>query len=183
MDAIENLLHRRTIRKYTEQPVKDEDLQTIVKCGSYAATSRGRQAWRFTIVTDRSYLDEITAASTEVYMRTEENRQRVLQSAEKYDTFRGAPCAVIISGADDIEGIVDCADATENMALAAHALGLGSCYIGSIIDVMWLPEYRHLTDRLELPEGYKPYFALAVGYAAEDPVPEARTADHVNYIR
>ena len=95
-------------------------------------------------------------------------------------TYEGA---ILISGEDSVEGIVDCADATENMALAAHALGLGSCYIGSIIDALWLPEYQHLTDRLQLPENYKPYFALSVGYAAEEPAADPRKEGTVNYIR
>ncbi len=181
-DCIKNLLERRSIRAYRPELPKDEDLELIVKCGMYAATGMGRQPWFFTIVKDRAYLDDISAANRAVHLAGDDQRMREMAAQPDYDNFRGAPCAIIVSGEDSEPGLVDCANATENMALAAHALGLGSCYIQSFSFALDRPEYQYLVAKLQLPEGYKPYFALSVGYADEDPQPAPRKENCVNRI-
>ena len=69
------------------------------------------------------------------------------------------------------------------MVLAAHALGLGSCYIASFKECLLVPKYKDIKAALQIPDDYIPYFSLAVGYAAEAPGPRVpRKPDAVSYI-
>lgn len=168
-ETISTILSRRSIRSYTKEPVSREALEVIVQCGQYAATAIGRQPWHFTVVTDRQLLTRISNACGD----------------PENDNFRGAPCAIIVSAEieNELFGDIDCANATENMALAAKSLNLGSCYIASFRRAFESPERNELMKALAIPEGFRPTLALAVGHTLEEPTERApRRENTVNWI-
>ena len=114
MDAIQAMCTRRSIRKYTADPVKEEDLRKILDCGRLAPTGVNRQAWRFIVVTDAA----VKAAVAE---------------ATDYGKFiASAPVVIAVAiGPDAACPNEDSAAAACNMLNAAHALGYGGCWIGS----------------------------------------------------
>ena len=168
-ETIRTLLTRRSVRSYRKDAVSREALEQIVECGQFAATAMGCQPWHFTVVTDRALLDRISKACGD----------------PENDTFRGAPCAIIVSAEESNEkfGDIDCANATENMAVAAKALGLGSCYIASFRRAFESPEKESLFQALKIPAGYRPTLALAIGHTLEEPKERApRRENTVNWI-
>lgn len=184
-ETIKTLLERRSIRAYEEKPVSRQDLDTIVKCGLYAATAMGLQPWHLSVVTDRKVLDAISAANAVAILDDPMAPDTLKESARgsDFDSFRGAPAAILVSGENGNEvTIADCANATQNMAVAAKALGLGSCYIASFKICLNAPGGEELKKRAGIPEGYIPYFALSVGYAAEAPEPAPRKENTVTYV-
>ena len=184
-ETIKVLLERRSIRAYEDKPVSREDLDTIVNCGLYAATAMGLQPWHLTVVTDRKVLDAISAANATAVLDDPNAPDTIKESARSgnFDSFRGAPVAILVSGENDKDmTIADCANATENMAIAAKALGLGSCYIASFKVCMSVPGGDEMKKLAGIPEGYIPYFALAIGHPAESPEPAPRKENTVTYI-
>ena len=184
-DTIKVLLDRRSVRVYDDRPVSKEDLDTIVKCGQYAASANGRQPWHFTVITDRALLDRISAANRDAVLADPNTPADAREAAMEpaFHSFRGAPAAILVSAENDrVNTIADCANATENMAIAAKALGLGSCYLASHKAAMIAPGGEALKKAAGTPDGYIPYFALAVGYPAEDPAPAPRRAGTVSYL-
>ena len=183
--VIETILKRRSVRKYTDQPVPRELLEQIVECGTYAATGMGLQPWHFTVVTDRSVLDRIAAANVEVMLRDPDLPPMVRAQVESgsYDCFRGAPCAVLMSG-EDGKGFadVDCANAVENMALAAESLGLNSCYLASFKPSLLGEAGAAMRAELGIPGGFTPNLALAIGYGDETPEAKPRREGCVNWV-
>lgn len=179
-ETITSILGRRSIRKYKDRAVRMEDLELIAKCGQYAATGMGRQPWHFTIVTNRQYMDAVTAANREIMLASPVDRLREAASAPDFDGWRGAPCAIVVSS--DSDGINDCAIAVENMAVAAYSLGLGSCILGSFKICMENGGRPDLVAQLGAPEGCQPHFALAVGYADESPAPAPRKEGAVSFL-
>ena len=183
--VIETILKRRTVRKYEDRPVPRELLEEIVKCGQYAATAIGLQPWHFTVVTDRKVLDRISAANA-VVMKADPHTPPMLLAdidAGNYDSFRGAPCAVLVAGENGrIFADFDCANAVENMALAAESLGLSSCYLASFKPSLMGEEGAAMRAELGIPEGYTPNLALAIGYGAETPVAKPRREGCVNWV-
>lgn len=178
-ETIRTLLSRRSIRSYTDQPVPRELLEQIVECGRFAATAMGKQPWHFTVVTNRAALDEIVARNREILLA------QGREVEPDFDNFRGAPCAILISGdeGNPMFADIDCANATENMAVAACSLGLGSCYIASFRPAFAQDESRALYRRFGIPDGYRATLALALGYAAGEPAPRAeRVPNTVNYV-
>jgi nitroreductase len=122
MDFLEVIKGRRTVREFTAEPVSDEDLERILEAGRWAPSGKNTQPWGFILVKSKEKREELAALS----------RQKGL--------IESAPACIAVlldreRGYDrdkDMQGIGACA---ENMCLAAHALGLGACWIGGISSV------------------------------------------------
>lgn len=183
--CIEVILKRRSVRKYEDRPVPRELLEQIVECGRYAATGMGLQPWHFTVVTDRKVLSRIAAANVAI-MEQDPNLPAMVRAqieAGTFDSFRGAPCAVLMSGeVGQVYADVDCANAVENMALAAESLGLNSCYLASFKPCLLGEAGAAMREELGIPQGYMPNLALAIGYGAESPQPKPRREGCVNWV-
>ena len=183
--VIDTILSRRSVRKYENKPVAHELLEKIVECGCYAATAMGKQPWHFTVVMDRKVLDRISAANAALAKADPNTPPMVLATIEdgSFDNFRGAPCAVIMSGEHGQNfADVDCANAVENMALAAESLGLNSCYLASFKPSLLGEAGAAMRAELGIPEGYTPNLALAIGYGAESPEAKPRREGCVNWV-
>ncbi|MDL2287074.1 nitroreductase family protein [Eubacteriales bacterium OttesenSCG-928-G02] len=183
-ETIKTILERRSVRAYMSILPPADEVQSIVECGSYAATALGLQPWFFSVVTDRTLLDEISAENKRIILDGEDEKAKALID-DNFDNFRGAPMAIIISGDETVKfGEVDCACATENMAIAAWAYGISSCYIASFRPAMYGEKANYFSNKLEIPIGFKPYFALSLGYAAS-PLPprKEREENRIVYIK
>ena len=133
-EAIRNLLERRSIRKYDARPVPDELLDTVLEVGIHAASGMNTQGVRLVAIRDPetvAYLSKLNAAVM----------------GASHDPFYGAPCVVVVLGDPEIYGgwVEDGALALGNMMNAAHALGLGSCWIHRARQVFDAPEGKPST--------------------------------------
>jgi nitroreductase len=151
-ETIKNILTRRSNRSYLEKPVEKEKLDLIIKCGIYSPTARGVQPWHFTVVTNRSMLDKISAINKKELYSKNNQSAKMSGLTEDYDNFRGAPVAIIISGmSNEKYGEAACANAATNMAVAAHSLRLGSCYIASFRPAFSTSEGENLKKEFGIP--------------------------------
>ncbi|NLJ85356.1 MAG: hypothetical protein GX322_02860 [Firmicutes bacterium] len=184
-ETIKHILARRSIRKYRSIPVEEEKISTIVECGQYAPSAMNRQPWHFTVITNRKVLDRISEENRKVLLQSTDERARSRAAEPGFDSFRGAPAAVIVSGDSEASfAAADCANAVENMAIAACSLGLGSCYIASFKIAMEKPEGAFLLRELGIPKGYRPLYALTLGYSDETLGERApRRENTVTFIR
>ena len=115
--VIDALLKRRSIKQYTDVQVTDEELEQIIKCGLYAPNGMGAQAPVFVAVRDKQTRDLLAKLNADV-MGTD------------MDPFYGAPCVIcVLADAQRSTAVEDGSLAIGNMCLAAHSLGLGSCWI------------------------------------------------------
>ncbi|MPM55593.1 Undecaprenyl-phosphate 4-deoxy-4-formamido-L-arabinose transferase [bioreactor metagenome] len=168
-DIIRAILSRRSVRKYTSDPVGHELLAKIVECGKFAATAKGIQPWFFSVVESRRILDAISEANRMVMLDSSDENMRKRASEPNFDSFRGAPCAIIVSGMkDNSYSEADCANACENMLIAAESIGLSTCYIASFKTAFESEAGASITKLLKIPDGYSPRFAVAVGYGCEN---------------
>lgn len=108
---IDLILSRHSVRKFTGQSIKEEDLDTIVRAGMAAPSAMNIQPWSFIVVTDKTILSNLCKS---------------LPYAKMLDS---AGAAIIVCGdSKEANWVVDCAAATENILLAAHALGYGAVW-------------------------------------------------------
>lgn len=150
MDALDALFTRRSIRKFTGAPVSDEDLTTILEAGMNAPSANNRQPWHFIVVSDREKLDAIM--DVHPYSRM----------------LAQAPLAIVVCGDTTVSTSYwqqDCAAATENILLAARALGLGTCWLGVTPNEQRTPAIAELFG---LPDHVQPLNVIALGHPAED---------------
>lgn len=182
--VIETIRSRRSIRFYKKDPVPQEILDLLLELGQLAPTGLGKQAWHFTVVRNRAFLTEISEVQRQAMLDSGNPDQIEKASDPNFDGFRGAPMAIIFSG--DLSSAyhtADCANAVTTIALAAESLGLNSCYLAGFKRGLAGPVGEKLLARLELPEGYAPEFALALGYKDEEPhARRPRKENVINFI-
>ncbi len=165
MDSIRN---RRSIRKYTSQPVPQDLVSKLLEAAMAAPSAGNEQPWEFISITNRDVLQAITKVHP--YSQA----------------LKEAPLAIVVCGDLDREKypgmwVEDCSAATENILLEAEECGLGG---------VWLGVYPHddrvrgISELLKLPAGVIPLSLVAVGYPAEKKPPSDRfdaSRVHINH--
>jgi len=167
MEAYEAILSRRSVRKYQDRPIEDEVTEKLIRAGAAAPSAHNEQPWHFVVIKDRTILDEIPKFHPYAKMLSE------------------APVALAICADHELEKdptagywIQDCSAATQNILLAAHALGLGACWLGIHPREKRKEALRKL---LHLPESVEAFSVIALGYPAQDKKPGARfTPDRIH---
>ena len=167
MDAMEAILTRRSIRRYTEKPVSDEVLKELLEAAMCAPSAGNQQPWCFIVINDRKLLDEIPKLHPYARMLKE------------------APVAILVCCDSDLQlgdyGVQDCSAATQNILLAAQAKGLGAVWLGVYPLGQRVTAIQKL---LNLPENITPISLISIGYPAEQkPPPDRYRADRVHYNR
>ena len=162
MDALEAIKGRRSIRKYREEPIAEEQVMQILEAGRWAATKGNKQPWKFIILNDAQVCNDL--ANT--------------LSTGKFLSEAPLGIAIVVKPDDPIHAVQDGAAATQNMLLAAHALGLGACWI-SVYDMAWEGEAKQV---LGIPEDERLLSVISVGHPAETPQKEKKALDEVTFI-
>lgn len=172
MDSITALLERRTIRAYRPDPIPAETMNQMLTCAKYAPSALGLQNRHFTVVEDQQLLKD----TVEACLKNGGN------FVPGHVPFYNAPSVVVVSGPKDFRmNREDAACAVMALMLAAHSLGLASCYICSILPGLNDPA---ILARLKLPQNYVPLGCVCLGYAAEPaPEPKPRRTDDITFIR
>lgn len=184
--TITSILERRSIRAFKPQPVPERELNWILEAGIYAATSRNRQPWFFSVVQNKSILDKITKATLETMRTTNIEQYKIKAQDPNFSSFYNAPTVILLSGKDDESSAsIDCANAAQNMCVAAYSLGLGSCYLRGFRQAFENSVLAaELNKALGLPEGYSTIFGIALGYAdGPHPTTPHRNRDVIRYIK
>lgn len=157
MDTIEALKTRRCVRAYTGQPVAREVLADLVDCGRLAASGRNVQPWEFVVVTDPEMLSAIGEAT---------DFGRFIAQA--------AACILVLCQTTKYY-LEDGANASQNILVAAHAHGLGGCWVAGDKK----PYAETIRRAIGAPEGFRLISLLAIGHPAENPVKEKRPLTEV----
>ena len=157
--VIDNIMTRTSIRQYTDEPVTKADIETLLRAGMAAPTAVNAQPWHFVAITDKAKLKELAVT----------NRRGSM--------IEQAALAIVVCGNMDkaMKGkgqaywIQDCSAATENILLAAHALGLGAVWTG-----LYPMDDRvaAVSQVLKLPETIIPLCTIVIGHPAESPTPK-----------
>ena len=172
MNAIENLMTRRSIRTYKAEPVEKEKLDLILEAGIYAATGAGIQNVKLICVTKKEVRDQISKMNAAVM-------------GKEIDPFYGAPIIIIALGdrSRTDKYVYDGSCALMNMMNAAHALGVGSCWIHRAKEEFESEEGKALLKSWGIEGDYEGIGHLAIGYnSGNDPEPKPREENRIMYV-
>lgn len=158
--VLDNIMTRTSIRSFTSQPVPEALIEQMLRAGMAAPSAINFQPWEFVVLNEREALDSLAGKLRYAKM------------------LREAPLAIVVCGRTewpDREGnlrenifwVDDCAAATENILLAAHALGLGAVWTAAKDE-----RGEIVKEALGIPDGYKTLNVIAIGYPAENPAPK-----------
>lgn len=142
--ALDVIAERRSHRKFTPDPVRREDIETLVDAGRLAATARNVQPWEFVVVTDAAIRKQFAAIND-------------------YGKFiADAPVCIVVLCDDTKYYLEDGSAATQNILLAAEALGLGTCWVAGDKK----PYADKIVKLVGAPSHMKLICSIAVGYSA-----------------
>lgn len=166
MEIIEGIFTRRSIRKYKDKKIPDEQVNILIKAAMHAPSARNQQPWHFVVVTERDILEKITKVHPYAKMLAE------------------AQLAILVCGDETLElsqgyWVIDCSAATENILLAAHGIGLGAVWLG-----LHPREERKqaIRDLFKLPENIQPLSLISIGYPDEvKETPERFKPERIHY--
>lgn len=173
-DIIKAITERRSIRKFKADAVPEYMIDEIVRAGTYAANGRGMQSAIIIAVTDKSTRDKLAAANC-----------KIGGWKDDFDPFYGAP-AVLIVLADKSRPtyIYDGSLVMGELMLAAHSLGLGSCWIHRAKEEFETDEGKALLNALGISGDYEGIGHCILGYPdGELPAPAPRKNNRVFYIK
>ncbi|MFH0875553.1 MAG: nitroreductase family protein [archaeon] len=170
MDIFECIATRRSVRKFMKVGVPMELIGTILDAGRYAPSSGNVQNWRFVLVKDKGTISKIAEACMEqLWIATAPFVIVVCAETEKLGQFYGAR-------GERLYSIQNCSAAIQNMLLAAHAVGLGSCWIGAF-------DENQIHRALNIPDDIRPQAILPIGYPDEIvPAPLHLTLENTCYF-
>lgn len=174
-ETIKTLETRRSCRKFKSDMITEEELQAVLKAGTFAPTGRGMQSPVIIAVTNKEIRDKLS----------EENRKVVPEWKEGFDPFYNAPVILIVL-ADKSAGtyLYDGSLVIGNLMNAASSLGLGSCWIHRAKEVMNTDFGKKLLADLGIEGDYEGIGNVALGYAdGELPEPAKRKDNYVYYVK
>jgi nitroreductase len=184
-ETLKIIKQRRSIRSYKDQQIKDEELQAVLEAGLYAPYAWDKSR-HFTVIQNKELLDRLNLAAKEAAQQMDMEHLRELGNNERFNCLYNAPTLIIVSANDQVPIPIeaDCAAATQNLLLAAESIGLGACWIFFVLLAFNSPQSTELRKELKIPDGYKPYYSVLLGYkdAATFDIPE-RNFDLITYIK
>lgn len=189
MEVFEAIRSRRSVRCYRPDPVPLELVTRLLEAACWAPSAHNRQPWRFAVVTDGEVKERLARAMG-TRLRADLERDglpsEVIEqdAARSYARITGAPVVILValtltdmdvypdpwrSQAEWTMAVQSVAMAVQNLLLAAHAEGLGACWMCA---PLFCPDVVKAT--LDLPEDWQPQALITLGYPAEPPKEKSR---------
>lgn len=171
MDALQNLRERRSIRRYKADMLPREVIETIAEAGTYAPTGKNQQSPIIIAVTNKDLRDKMSALNAKVL-------------GSESDPFYGAPVVlVVLADRANANHVYDGSLVMGNLMLAAHALGIGSCWINRAWEVYDTPEGKEILASLGIEGDYEGVGNCILGYIDGDvPVAGPRKENYVYFV-
>jgi nitroreductase len=155
--SISCVMNRRSVRRYTEEPISEEHTQALIRAGLCAPSAKNMQPWELIVVRDRSKLDKLG------------------EICNYWAPLKNAPLAIVVAA--NLDGYSatnpdffkhDCAACTENILVAAEGLGLGGVWLGAegVYD-----RSQPVKEILGIPEDIIPFSVISLGHPLEHPAP------------
>ncbi|MCL2286970.1 MAG: nitroreductase [Firmicutes bacterium] len=179
--AITVIFDRYSCRDFSPEPLSEEQIDTLVKAALAAPSAVNRQPWHIIAITNKQLIDEMDAYALEnIKAQSEEFYKRMMDRGGKI--FYNAPCLIVIAKDNSDYATLDTGIVSQNIALAAHAMGLGSVICGMARSTLEGAKGEEFKKRIQLPEGYTFGMSVCVGTALSDKEPHELDMQKVTYI-
>lgn len=184
-EVIKAIMERRSIRAFKPEQISDAEINTILQAGIFAPSAMNQQNWHFTVVQNQELLNEINDKAKHYGTGTGNDYIEKLMTNPHLHIFYNAPTVIVVSEENDsYAATVNTSAAIENILLAAHSLGIGSCWIGLSRYAYNSEMKEYFIEKLGLPENFTPTYSVALGYPkGNSPESKPRKESTINFIR
>jgi len=177
--TIQSIKGRRSVRSFEEKEIDKEQLKEIIQAGKFAPSAQNKQPWKFIVITNKDFIQNLSLEVKEELknvlkkrfikkfsmkeLKDEDTLKHIYAFAfsEKDIIFFNSQALVFIVTEDNLFFDESCACCAENMMLAAHSLGIGSCWIG-FASVLGLK--KEIMKKIGVPDKYHISAAIVFGY-------------------
>ena len=162
-EVIKNILTRRSVRKFIPEQIKEEELNLILDAAKAAPSGMNAQSWHFTVIQNRQKLAKLNSLIVDAAFQSEDQSR-----SGKLNYFYDAPTVIIVSNelqdSSTSTPESDSAAALQNIFLAAHSLGIGSCWVHILSYISESKELKDYLHELGVPKKYRVYGTAILGY-------------------
>ncbi|MCL1974706.1 MAG: nitroreductase family protein [Firmicutes bacterium] len=181
-DVLNVIAKRYSCRDFADTPLTQTEVKSLVDAALAAPSAVNRQPWHICVITDKALIDELDMEGMNVLANAEDKStyERIIQRGGKI--FYNAPCMFMIASDGSPYSAMDCGILSQNIALAAHSLGLGNVICGMAGIPLSGPHGDDYKKRLQFPKGYGFGIAVLVGWAKSGKDPHEPDMGKVTYI-
>ena len=185
MDTMDSIYGRRAVRDFSDAPVATEQINLLIDAAVHAPNAMDKQRWAFVVIRDPGLLTRISAEAKVLTLKMiESNRDlapfRNFLSSAQFNIFYNAPVLILICGTENDRFVEqDCCLAAENLMPAAHANGLGTCWIGFAEAWLNRPEAK---KEIGIPANYRPIAPIILGHPRTRPPAPPRHRPDIVWI-
>jgi len=179
-EVIKAIKERYSCRDFKAAPLTDEQVNAIVEAALAAPSGMNRQPWHVIMVTDKALIEEMDAEGMGMLAAAEDQSGYERMMARGGKLFYGAPCMVLVT--TDGEAAMDVGILSENVALAAHSLGLGTCIVGMAGLPLGGAHGEDYKKRLKFPSGHIFGIGILVGIPNTGKEPHELDMGKVSYV-
>ena len=181
-EVLKAMAERYSCRDFADTPLTDQQVEAIANAAMQAPSAVNRQPWRVTIVTDKKLIGELEAEAMNVLANAEDKSgyERIMSRGGK--VYYNAPCVVVVTSDGSSWAGIDSGILIQNIALAAHSLGLGSVINGMMNMPLSGPRGGELKKRLQFEDGFEFTIAALIGTAKSSRAPHEPDMGKVTYI-
>ena len=171
-EVIKAMIERRSCRKFKVEQIKDEELQAILEAGKYAATGEGLQSPKMVVIQNPEVIAKLSKWNADIMGVTS-------------DPFYGAPTVILVlADATRTTAVQDGSLVMGNLMLAAHSIGVASCWINRAKEEFATEEGKALLKQWGIEGDYIGVGHCVLGYPAVDlPKPAPRKDDYVVFVK
>ena len=181
-ETLKTIAGRYSCRDFADTPLTDEQVKALAEAALAAPSGMNRQPWHIIMVTDKPLIDELDTEGMKILAAHEDKSiyERMISRGGK--VFYNAPCMIIVASDDAQAAALDCGIVTQNIALAAHSLGLGNIICGSVNIPLSGSRGQEFKKRLKFPEAYGFVMGILAGTANSGKEPHELDLAKVTYI-
>lgn len=182
-ETLKTIAERYSCRDFADTPLTAEQIKSIEDAALAAPSAMNRQPWHVIIITDKSLIDELDAEGMNILASADDKSgyERIMSRGGK--VFYNAPCMVMVVSDGSNSAAMDCGILSQNVALAAHSLGLGNVICGMAGIPLSGSRGDELKKRLQFPDGYGFGIAILVGTAKSGKEPHELDTAKITYIK
>lgn len=171
--VVQNILSRRSVRRFSEKEIPEAILEMICKAGIYAPSGHNLQTWHFTVIKNPAKIEDFK----------ETVRETAKQENVHFYGFENPKVLILVSNdRRNADGIQDASCAAQNIMLAAHSYGVGSVWLNPLMTISDKHKIRELLDSYGIPKEHIVWATVALGYPVEQGNMLAKKKDVIIYI-
>jgi nitroreductase len=181
-ETLKSITERYSCRDFTGTPLNAEQVKALVEGALAAPSAMNNQPWHIIVVTDKTLIEELDAEGMKSLAAASDKSgyERIMSRGGKL--FYNAPCMIVVATSSSNPSGMDCGILSENIALAAHSLGLGNVICGMAGIPFSGPRADEFKKRLKFPDGYGFCIAVLVGTAKSTKAPHEPDMSKVTYV-